>query len=39
VPTVKDQLAEPVESMRLTLTDEDVEPVPPTLTGTVTDAS
>ncbi|MFI7296303.1 alpha/beta hydrolase family protein [Streptomyces sp. NPDC050121] len=39
VPTVKDQLAEPVESLRLALTDDNVEPLPPILTGTVTDAS
>ncbi|WP_327319956.1 alpha/beta hydrolase family protein [Streptomyces sp. NBC_01235] len=37
VPTVKDQLAEPVESVRLALTDDDAEPLPPVLTGTVTD--
>lgn len=41
VPTVKDQVAEPTESMRLALTDYDAEPLPdrPVLTGTVLDAS
>lgn len=41
VPTLKDQLAEPTESMRLALTDYDAEPLPdrPVLTGTVLDAS
>jgi hypothetical protein len=41
VPTVRDQVAEPTESMRLALTDWDAEPLPdrPVLTGTVLDAS
>ncbi|WP_340374192.1 hypothetical protein U5640_02725 [Streptomyces sp. SS7] len=40
VKTVRDQVAEPVESMRLALTDENAEPLPdgPVLTGTVEDA-
>ncbi|GAA3984134.1 hypothetical protein [Streptomyces plumbiresistens] len=40
VPTVRDQVAEPTESMRLALTDWDAEPLPdrPVLTGTVLDA-
>ncbi|MFC7258179.1 hypothetical protein [Streptomyces lutosisoli] len=40
VPTVKDQLAEPAESVRLALTGDDAEPLPghPALTGTVVDA-
>lgn len=40
VPTVKDQLAEPAESLRLALTDDNREPLPdhPVLTGTVADA-
>ncbi|WP_369262638.1 hypothetical protein [Streptomyces sp. R35] len=40
VPTVKDQLAEPAESVRLALTDDNAEPLPghPALTGTVVDA-
>ncbi|WP_329416022.1 hypothetical protein OG802_31555 [Streptomyces sp. NBC_00704] len=40
VPTVRDQVAEPEESVRLTLTDESGEPLPdaPTATGTVVDA-
>ncbi|MFF4655975.1 hypothetical protein [Streptomyces sp. NPDC001381] len=40
VPTVKDQVAEPVESVRLALTDDNAEPLPghPAQTGTVTDA-
>ncbi|MFI8089778.1 hypothetical protein ACIF9R_15870 [Streptomyces sp. NPDC086080] len=39
VPTVRDQVAEPTESMRLALTDYDAEPLPdrPVLTGTVLD--
>ncbi|MFC9220763.1 hypothetical protein ACFT8W_08240 [Streptomyces hygroscopicus] len=39
VPTVRDQVAEPAESMRLALTDDDGEPLPgkPVLTGTVLD--
>ncbi|MFJ6550724.1 hypothetical protein ACIQNT_00455 [Streptomyces luteogriseus] len=39
VPTVRDQVAEPVESMRLALTDRNAEPLPgrPVLTGTVLD--
>jgi hypothetical protein len=39
VPTVRDQVAEPAESMRLALTDDDAEPLPdaPVLTGTVLD--
>ncbi|MER5587283.1 hypothetical protein ABT090_37385 [Streptomyces asoensis] len=39
VPTVKDQVAEPAESMRLALTDDEAEPLPdrPALTGTVLD--
>ncbi|WP_405933777.1 hypothetical protein [Streptomyces sp. NBC_00827] len=39
VPTVKDQLTEPAESVRLALTDYDLEPLPghPVLTGTVVD--
>ncbi|MGW1321349.1 alpha/beta hydrolase family protein [Streptomyces antibioticus] len=39
VPTVRDQEAEPAESLRLALTDEEGEPLPdhPPLTGTVTD--
>lgn len=39
VPTVKDQLTEPAESVRLVLTDYDLEPLPghPVLTGTVVD--
>ncbi|NEB03601.1 hypothetical protein [Streptomyces sp. SID13726] len=41
VPTVHDQVAEPVESMRLALTDNDAEPLPdrPVLTGTVLDGA
>ncbi|MFF0092373.1 hypothetical protein ACFYSF_20790 [Streptomyces canus] len=37
VPTVRDQVAEPTESMRLALTDDNAEPLPdkPVLTGTV----
>lgn len=40
VPTVKDQLAEPAESVRLALTDNHAKPLPdhPVLTGTVVDA-
>ncbi|GAA5701664.1 hypothetical protein AQJ43_28420 [Streptomyces avermitilis] len=40
VPTVKDQLAEPAESVRLALTDDNAEPLPdhPVRTGTVVDA-
>ncbi|MCX5373647.1 hypothetical protein [Streptomyces sp. NBC_00103] len=40
VPTVKDQVAEPAESMRLALTDDSAEPLPdrPVQTGTVVDA-
>ncbi|MET9504398.1 hypothetical protein ABZY42_22215 [Streptomyces sp. NPDC006622] len=40
VVTVADQVAEPVESVRLTLTGDEAEPLPgrPVLTGTVTDA-
>ena len=40
VPTVKDQLAEPAESVRLALTDFEAEPLPghPAVTGTVVDA-
>jgi hypothetical protein len=40
VPTVTDQLAEPAESVRLALTDDNAEPLPdrPVLTGTVVDA-
>lgn len=39
VPTVRDQVAEPTESMRLALTDRNTEPLPdrPVLTGTVLD--
>jgi hypothetical protein len=39
VPTVRDQVAEPTESMRLALTDNNAEPLPdrPVLTGTVLD--
>lgn len=39
VPTVRDQVAEPAESMRLALTDRNAEPLPgrPVLTGTVLD--
>ncbi|MGQ4406440.1 alpha/beta hydrolase family protein [Streptomyces hayashii] len=39
IPTVKDQVAEPEESVRLTLTDESGEPLSgaPTATGTVVD--
>ncbi|WP_328778702.1 hypothetical protein OHT68_05105 [Streptomyces canus] len=39
VPTVQDQVAEPTESMRLALTDNNAEPLPdkPVLTGTVLD--
>jgi hypothetical protein len=39
VPTVRDQLAEPTESMRLVQTDRNAEPLPdkPVLTGTVLD--
>jgi hypothetical protein len=39
VPTVRDQVAEPTESMRLALTDRHAEPLPgrPVLTGTVLD--
>ncbi|MFK4101908.1 hypothetical protein ACI2L1_17885 [Streptomyces sp. NPDC019531] len=39
VPTIRDQVAEPTESMRLALTDYDAEPLPdrPVLTGTVLD--
>ncbi|MFC8358921.1 hypothetical protein ACFUIY_03515 [Streptomyces griseorubiginosus] len=38
-PTVRDQVAEPTESMRLALTDRDARPLPdrPVLTGTVLD--
>ncbi len=38
-PTVRDQLAEPTESMRVALTDRNAEPLPdrPALTGTVLD--
>nr|WP_245695059.1 hypothetical protein [Streptomyces antibioticus] len=41
VVTIRDQVAEPTESMRLALTDDDAEPLPdrPVLTGTVLDAS
>ncbi|MEW2051640.1 hypothetical protein [Streptomyces sp. NPDC005476] len=41
VPTVRDQVAEPTESMRLALTDRNAEPLPdrPVLTGTVLDKS
>lgn len=41
VVTIRDQSAEPTESMRLALTDYDAEPLPdrPVLTGTVLDAS
>ncbi|MGW7205710.1 hypothetical protein [Streptomyces sp. NPDC054837] len=41
VVTIRDQLAEPTESLRLALTDYDAEPLPdrPVLTGTVLDAS
>ncbi|MFF7445371.1 MULTISPECIES: hypothetical protein [unclassified Streptomyces] len=41
VVTIRDQLAEPAESMRLALTDDEGEPLPdrPVLTGTVLDAS
>ncbi|MGW7046134.1 alpha/beta hydrolase family protein [Streptomyces avermitilis] len=40
VPTVKDRLAEPAESVRLALTDDNAEPLPdhPVRTGTVVDA-
>ncbi|MFD9389194.1 hypothetical protein ACFWBB_00190 [Streptomyces sp. NPDC060000] len=40
VPTVRDQVTEPAESMRLALTDDEAEPLPdhPVLTGTVVDA-
>ncbi|MFD8378386.1 hypothetical protein ACFV2X_07520 [Streptomyces sp. NPDC059679] len=39
VPTLRDQVAEPTESMRLALTDRNAEPLPdrPVLTGTVLD--
>jgi hypothetical protein len=39
VPTVRDQVAEPTESMRLALTDRNAKPLPdrPVLTGTVLD--
>ncbi|MFB9504074.1 hypothetical protein ACFFS2_02335 [Streptomyces aurantiacus] len=39
VPTVRDQVAEPTESMALALTDNNADPLPdrPTLTGTVLD--
>ncbi|MFJ1971543.1 alpha/beta hydrolase family protein [Streptomyces sp. NPDC087903] len=39
VPTVKDHLAEPTESLRLVLTDDNAHPLPdhPALTGTVED--
>lgn len=39
VPVVRDQVAEPTESMRLALTDDNAEPLPdePVLTGTVLD--
>ncbi|MDQ0718625.1 hypothetical protein QFZ55_008077 [Streptomyces luteogriseus] len=39
VPTVRDQVAEPAESLRLALTDRNAEPLPgrPVLTGTVLD--
>ncbi|MEH0500931.1 hypothetical protein QA995_26520 [Streptomyces scabiei] len=39
VPTVRDQVAEPTESMRIALTDRHAEPLPdrPVLTGTVLD--
>ncbi|MDQ1035612.1 hypothetical protein QFZ75_002028 [Streptomyces sp. V3I8] len=39
VPTVRDQVAEPTESMRLALTDDNARPLPdrPVLTGTVLD--
>ncbi|MEU2912940.1 hypothetical protein ACWCQ0_26690 [Streptomyces massasporeus] len=39
VPTVRDQVAEPAESMRRALTDRDAELLPgrPVLTGTVLD--
>jgi hypothetical protein len=38
-PTVRDQVAEPTESMRLALTDDNADPLPdrPALTGTVLD--
>lgn len=41
VPTVKDQLTEPAESVRLALTDYEAEPRPghPVVTGTVVDGS
>ncbi|NNN30086.1 hypothetical protein HLK59_06860 [Streptomyces sp. S3(2020)] len=41
VVTIRDQLAEPTESLRLALTDYDAEPLPdrPMVTGTVLDAS
>jgi len=41
VVTIRDQVAEPTESMRLALTDYDAEPLPdrPVLSGTVLDAS
>ncbi|MCX5561164.1 hypothetical protein [Streptomyces sp. NBC_00038] len=41
VPTVKDQLTEPAESVRLALTDYEAEPLPghPVVTGTVVDGS
>ncbi|MFD3840064.1 hypothetical protein ACFWWC_28010 [Streptomyces sp. NPDC058642] len=41
VVTIQDQLAEPTESLRLALTDDDAEPLPdrPVLTGTVLDRS
>lgn len=41
VVTIQDQLAEPTESLRLALTDDEAEPLPdrPVLTGTVLDAS
>ncbi|WP_328939122.1 hypothetical protein OG288_36475 [Streptomyces tauricus] len=39
VPTVRDEVAEPAESMRLAMTDNNAEPLPggPVLTGTVLD--
>lgn len=41
VVTIQDQLAEPTESLRLALTDDEAEPLPdrPVLTGTVLDVS
>jgi hypothetical protein len=40
IPTVRDQVTEPAESMRLALVDDESEPLPghPVLTGTVLDA-